>query len=174
MKKFEQLCESILITEETQESILQYILFNESETFEDLNEGKIDGMLKKLGLHAKKNKGLIGYVLDSGKTMFNLIKAAAKKDKDKVKEILSTEISQAELTDFILKLDQATLHLISAPVHFIEAVTGWHLSANLTDFTKSTTALIKNAYDTLLKSIKGLINNPEELKLKEISKIINK
>jgi hypothetical protein len=178
MTKFDTIVESVLVTDEMRNSLCQFIMFEYSKSYEDLcmlNESKVHGALKKAGLHLKKQKGLLDYILKAGKTFYNLFKAAMMKDKKKVKEILNTEISKEDLMDFILKLDQSTLHLLTGPLHFIEAVTGWHLAADVDSAVQGVGNVIKTAYQTIVDTLKnaGIIpkNKIDDLKLKDLKQI---
>jgi len=174
--KFDTLFESVLLTEDIKVSAIHYILFEEAESFEELSESKIKAAMKKAGIHATKKKGLLDYIMKAGKHFYKLFKAALKKDKKTVVELLNKEISKEELLDFLLKLDAATLHLISGPIHFIDAVTGWHIAANIESGAESAYNMVKSAYQSLVNAVKNcnLIDtkNPEDLKLKDIKQKI--
>jgi len=47
--------------------------------------------------------------------------------KQKLKKILSTTNLKAEFVDFIIRADVLTLHMISSPIHIIDALTGYEL-----------------------------------------------
>lgn len=112
--------------------VLQEMTLTESELlFGDvLNEGVFDKVLKKTGLHVERNKGLIQYLGRAGKNIGKLVIAAIRRDTATVKTIMQS-VKKEDLLDFVLKLDQATLHLITGPIHFIEAVTGIHIWAHV-------------------------------------------
>jgi hypothetical protein len=106
---------------------------------ETLNEGVVDkikkadisGALKKVGLHASQsNRGLIQYLLQAGKGVAKMFIALIKGDTERVKEIVKS-VKKADVLDFLLKLDMATLHIISNPIHTLDAITGWHIWANV-------------------------------------------
>lgn len=99
---------------------------------EYLFEGKIDSLLHKAGLHVHKSRGLIGYLKDAGVGIAKLFVAAIRRDKKAVKDIVSS-IDKGDVVDFLLRLDMATLHIVTGPIHLIDAVTGWHLWAAVKD-----------------------------------------
>lgn len=122
--------------EEIQESIMQMIALKEmtleeaNELFEGdvLVESKLHNILSKAGLHLGKSKGLIQYVLSFGKGIGQLVVAAIRGDKEKIKSLMDS-VTKEDVIDFLLKLDQATLHLVTGPIHLIDSITGWHLWA---------------------------------------------
>jgi len=141
----------------------------------DLNEG-LNDWLNKIGLDAKKEKGLINYFWNFTKGAGKLVLAAIRKDKEEVKNIAST-INQKDCINFILKLDLATLHIITTPLHFIEAVTGWSIEPIVKDKLKSANDKLKiffNAIGTVKDSIIKLAN-PKKTKsyLKLVGKLQN-
>jgi len=100
---------------------------NESELYESAAD-KAHGMLSVMGLHAHKGKGLIDYFKAGAIGMGSLMIAAAKGDSEKIKEIAKS-IKKTDVVDFLLKMDQATLHAVTGPIHMIDAITGWHIGA---------------------------------------------
>jgi hypothetical protein len=159
-KRFNLLTESILLDEEDiKDAISQFAIFvclDESLLTEDASD-----ILKKLGLHVKKNKGLLHYIAQAGMGMFKLLKAAIAKDKEEVLKVIQG-ISKEEIVDFIFKLDAASLHILSAPLHFIEAVTGLHLGANLDAVGKSVIDAVKKSYKTIVKHIDKIIGHNDQ------------
>lgn len=123
-------------------------LFNADESLFETDEGvkdfissakkQVSMMLGKLGFEVHQTQGLLQILAGAGLTitrlMFHAIKAFVRKDEQslaKLKEMLTKEIKKEQLYDFLLKLDMATLHLISGPIHLIDAITGWHLAPKL-------------------------------------------
>ena len=128
---------------------------------ETLNEGKINDLLKKSGLHLHKNKGLLSYMKDIGLGIAQIMFAAIKGDKEKIKEVMK-KVSKEAVLDFLLKLDMATLHTITSPIHTIDAITGWHLWANVTKAAETTKGLvdkIKKAFVTVKDDIKNVFKS---------------
>lgn len=124
----------------------------------------LDGLLSKglgkAGLHRHKGKGLISYVMSAGKGVGKLMLALIKGDVEKVKEIAKA-VKKEDVIDFLLKLDQVTQHLVTGPIHTLDAITGWHIGANLEHAIKGkdgVIAKIKGAIGTIRSSIGGLVD----------------
>lgn len=88
---------------------------------------KITSGLSKLGFKTHKGKGLIHYLAAAGKAMGSLFWALIRGDKNKIKEITSKEIKRQDVLDFLYKLDLATLHVVTGPLHLLDAITGWEI-----------------------------------------------
>jgi hypothetical protein len=97
---------------------------------EELTEARFKNLLNRLGLSIHKQVGLLDYVRSFTQGIGKIIVAALKKDKAAVKQI-ATSIKKEDVIDFLLKLDMATMHLVTGPIHFVDAVTGWDLWANV-------------------------------------------
>jgi hypothetical protein len=119
------------------------------ESEECLTEG-LNDYLGKIGLKVHKAKGLIDYAKDilvgTGKLFLLIIKG----DNDAAKELLKT-INKEDVLDFLYKLDLATLHLFTGPIHFIDAVTGWDLAVKTKEVVKKSTDLVKELVTSLIK-----------------------
>ena len=122
------------------ETKIQTLLFL-SENIDTLNEIDIHKHLKKVGLKLHKGDGIIDYVKQFATGAGKCILAAIKGDKEKVAEIAKS-LDKAKVIDFLLKLDMATLHLVTGPIHFIDAVTGWDLMANLKAHAKKAESMV--------------------------------
>ena len=112
-------------------------LINESYNLEKLSEDQeealfedIKSWMKKVGLNFEKKDGLIDYLAQFSIGAGKIILAAIKGDKEKVKQIAAS-LTRAKIVDFLLKLDVITLHIITEPIHIIDAVTGWELMADI-------------------------------------------
>jgi hypothetical protein len=120
-----------------------------TESEEYLAEG-LNDYLGKIGLKVHKAKGLIDYAKDilvgTGKLFLLIIKG----DTDAAKELLKT-VKKEDVLDFLYKLDLATLHLFTGPIHFIDAVTGWDLTVKTKQAVKTSTDLIKDLVASLIK-----------------------
>jgi len=115
----------------------------------DLNEG-VNDWLGKVGLKLHKGDGILDYIKQFTTGSGKLVMAALKGDKDKVKEI-ARSLDRSKVIDFLLKLDMATLHLVTGPIHFVDAVTGWDLMANLKGAAKQAKNLVDVFKDAILK-----------------------
>lgn len=160
-------------------NLMEVASFMESDI---LNEGiedwgkNIRALAGKLGLHIGRSDGLISYITKAGKNIGQLIWYALKattgdeQAKAKVKEIANKEIKKEDVLDFLLKLDMATLHTLTGPIHIIDAITGWHLWANVGHTSKDIIDRAKIAIENLekiTKQAKGKLK-------KKVSSILHK
>jgi hypothetical protein len=166
--KFKQYLEEKKLSEEFQDKIMLLIYLsendnlNESYNLEILTESQklelIEGVndwLNKVGLKLHKGDGIIDYLIGFSKGAGQLIMAAIKKDEKKVKEIAS-KMSKEKVIDFLLKLDMATMHVVTGPIHFIDAVTGWDLMADLKGAAETAKDKL-NAFYNAMKKVKDSI-----------------
>lgn len=144
-----------------------YVMENDYEhTEQELTEG-VNDWLEKAGLKLHKGKGLVNYLADFTKGAGKLIMAAVKGNKQEVKK-LSSSIDKAEVIDFLLKLDMATFHIVMGPIHFIDAVTGWDLKANLKQHVskaKDYLAAFKEAIKKVKESITKIATGHKKQRL---------
>jgi hypothetical protein len=135
---------------ETDIALLVYSMeYTDSMNEELLTEAKVNDYLAKFGLTIhKKGPGLIDYITDFVKGTGKIFIAALKGDKEEVKKI-SSNITKEHVMDFLLKLDAATLHIITGPVHFIDAVTGWDLWANVEKIAKRAQNTVQDVWKAL-------------------------
>lgn len=124
------------------EKVLAMVLFMESlDKLEFVTEARleedlvviaegINDHLSKVGFKIHKSKGILDYIkgftTGVGKLMFYALKGDAEKAKELVKSI-----SKEDVLDFLYKLDLGTMHLVTGPIHMIDAWTGWDLAVNL-------------------------------------------
>jgi hypothetical protein len=156
----------VLFDQDAMSSILEYYDFVNLEDPDALFEGKfkkpssgeVNQALGKIGIHVKKkNQGLFSMIVKSGKNIGKVlwlaVKAAAKdspESRQKLKEaIQKLKVNRSQIIDFFLKIDTLTMHLFTGPIHMIEAVTGWHIAADLARGKDDTTAKIKSSIHTL-------------------------
>lgn len=151
-------------------NIIEIAIF--MEEYNQLDEGisdfgkRIKGFLGKAGLHTSHSgPGLVQMLAKAGKTMTQFFWYAMKAStgdaeaKKKVKELANKEIKKEQLMDFLLKVDQVSLHMLTGPIHMIEAITGWHIGVYY-KVTQKATEKIKIAIQYLedvSKSITGKI-----------------
>jgi len=151
--------------------LLEENLDNMNETdYVMLAEG-INDKLGKVGLKLHKGKGIIDYIKDFTMGVGRLFLALMKGDKNKAKEILKT-VSKEDVLDFLYKLDLGTLHLITGPLHTIDAWTGWDLGVKVKqkmEKAKDIYQEIKHALQTVKQKIKTAFDKKVAPKL--ISKI---
>ena len=149
------------------------IVIDECHRVHEINEGvgesvsgfmkKVKGILKKkkpeVSKMVEKEKGLVHYFKDMGiggaQLMYHAFNAYYNKDqksKDRVKE-LSQSVKKEHIIDILLKLDILSLHLVTGPLHIIEAVTGWNVLHN-----------VQNKIEPVQKKIKHALHSLENLK----------
>jgi len=137
-----------------------------------------DMLTEKLSVALSKHKtpGLIEYIAKFTSSVGKLVLAALKGDKKKVKSIASG-LDPSSVIDFLLKLDMATLHLLTMPIHTIDAITGWDIIASLRDQLKSSEThmdKMKKAYQDLkMHGSRALKKSPEKFRaIKDLGKLI--
>ncbi len=170
MEDFSQFLEKEnAVDEHLVEMIRDYIIIQETP-MEDLNEmfefggdrldEGIKDLIKRLGLigHSafdksgmhvhKSKKGLLHYLASASKGVATIILAAIKGDSEMIKATMKT-VKKEDVLDVLLKIDMAFLHIITGPIHTLDAITGWHLWANIENAAKQGSALINKIKDAL-------------------------
>lgn len=110
---------------------------------------KADELLSKIGLSKRQEIGLLAYLKYAAEGILEILLYALSGDMEGVKRVAS-KVKKQHLIDFFLKLDVLTLHILSAPIHMIDAVTGWDLHANLRNAaTKGMKAVVQSFEDAL-------------------------
>lgn len=166
----------------TEEQVKELIGFNQSDVIHSIMEmsvllelddndlicesmlieqnGKVETVLNKqlnkLGLKVHKTRGLIDIIKDFGIGFGQLLVAAVKGDKAKVKQIAKS-VTKEDFLDFLLKLDMATLHVVTGPIHMIDAITGWDLWANVKQKAQAAGAAASQSAQAVVKTFKDAI-----------------
>lgn len=130
---------------------------NEDSILQDF-ASKVNSVLPKIGMKLHKGDGIINYIAKFSSIAGKMMIAAIKRDKATIKE-LSTKVSRGEFVDFLLKLDTVTMHLVTGPVHMIDAITGWDLMVNIQSAAKKA--------GTVIDDIVSNINNLKQ-KIKQV------
>ena len=133
-------------------AINEFALLTEAEAVE-----KANGWLSKIGMKLHKGKGIIDYVKQFTGVVGKMIMAAIKGDKEAVKAH-AQKVEKHEVVDFLLKLDMATMHIVTGPIHFIDAITGWDLMVNIKHAAEDAKDKLKVFYDGI-KKVKDSIMN---------------
>lgn len=108
-----------------------------------------DEMLKRVGFTTRQETGILQYLAGAGVGVAEMLVAALKGDKEGIKQVASG-VTKEKLLDFFLKLDVLTLHLLSSPIHIIDAITGWDLHSNLRNTaTKGVKAVVQTFSDAI-------------------------
>jgi hypothetical protein len=159
------------------------------EDFNVINEaegnviGKINSLLGKLGLHTHaSDAGIIQVLAKGGKNIAQLIWYAMKAmtgdktAKEKVKELANKEITREQFIDFLLKLDTLTMHFITGPIHMIDALTGWHVGANIKKDSDDMITRVKKAIghlSTVSKNLANDVKNKVQSYVENLKRIFN-
>jgi hypothetical protein len=182
----QSLKEHIYITErkEAIASLLEFIVFMEEGESLILSEARgesvkagLSKVASKLGIAAHGRKNLLKLIASVGKNtglaLVYSIRAHSgnSEAKDKLTTILKTANIKSELTDLILRLDVLTLHLLTGPIHIIDALTGWHIGADLQQKAKTPNTHIKTALDTIVNAATKIKDKPRRTLNKSIEKI---
>jgi hypothetical protein len=182
----QSLKEHIYITEQKEAivSLLEFIVFMEDGESLILSEARGEtvkaGLTKvagKLGISAHGRKNLLKLIASVGKNTGLALVYAVRSHmgqegaKEKLENILKTANIKSELTDLMLRLDTLTLHLLTGPLHIIDAITGWHLGADIQDKTKTPNTHVKSALDTILKAASRIKDKPRKTLNRSIEKI---
>lgn len=126
----------------------------ESQTLNEATDKRVlvrqaDEMLKRVGFTTRQETGILQYLGAASVGIVEILVAALKGDKETIKEV-SSRVTKEKLLDFFLKLDVLTLHLLSSPIHIIDAITGWDLHSNLRNTaTKGVKAVVQTFADAI-------------------------
>ena len=164
MVKFSKYDEQIQYNEAIQNLMITLHLsdsMNESDMFEgkiyDYAEDKvahvhdvINKFSSKTGIKIARGNGLVSYIAKFTSGAGKMLMAAIKGDEQKVREI-ADKMKKADFVDFLLKFDAVTMHLITGPIHIIDAITGWDIMANVTHIAIASkgTIVVKNFKDAI-------------------------
>ena len=142
---------------------------NMNEGFDDI-KAKSAKLIHKLGLHTNQQKGIIQYLTSFGSVAGKLMLAAIKGDTESVKKIIdTTKVTKEDFLDFLLRLDAVTMHFVTGPIHMIDAITGWHIWANIKDKTQT----IETKISQTLKYLDDLKNSVSADIKKEFESYVN-
>jgi hypothetical protein len=151
------------LQQEQTNSLLEFIIL--MDISKDINESivsdiksKLTNVLKSTGLHLKQGKGLIHHLINAEEHVAKLIYHAfmayykhpfeQQPHKEELKKHVK-KVNKEDIIDFFLKLDQLTMHLITGPLHMIDALTGTHLWANVADAVKPVKEKARSAIRSL-------------------------
>lgn len=149
-------------------SVLEAAVFFDTD-IEVLNEGigslgdMVKGIGNAIGITAHKDtEGFAQLTMKAGANIVKLIWYAAKavkgdaEAKAKVKELASTEIKKEDVLDYLLKLDALSLHMISGPIHMLDALTGWDIMVKMKKHAMT-------MHDRAVAAIKNLVDAAKEI-----------
>ena len=152
-KELKELQESKTLTEDMEDKISILLYLTEAQEVLILED--VHSWLDKVGLKIHKGTGLLDYMKAFAVGAGKIFIAAIKKDEEEVKKIAAT-LQKAHVIDFLLKLDMATMHIVTGPIHFVDAVTGWDLMANIKKASAGAKSRLK-AFYAALKSVKDSV-----------------
>lgn len=171
------------LAELTAASVDIVTFINEMEQTDQITEAvlkdlpDINDVLGKIGLKVHKTRGLLSMLKSAskwvGRVLYYAVKASQGDEEARqlLKTTLKNHVTKEELMDFLLKLDNATLHLLSIPLHTIAAITGWELEANLQQLTNYTKIAGQKIEDTI-KFLEDLKRRSKDEIKKKIDDII--
>ena len=152
MRPFKKFCS----IEEDAYILVEAALLAEEELDEKFD---IKSVMKKAGLSAERHLGGKGLIQILKNTSVHVARAFVlglkahvfkKKDaKEELKQHLKRKVTRQEIIDFLLRLDQISLHIFTGPIHIIDALTGWELAADLQSSGKDVSGRVKTAIDSL-------------------------
>ena len=164
--------------------LIDHMIF--TQDFESLDEaegGLKDKLNKALGAIGFKvhssGRGIIPTLMKAGKNVAQLFWYAMKASngdteaKKKVKEIANKEITKHDVVDFLLKLDTMSMHLLTGPIHMIDALTGWHISVDFKEKSANISDRIKKAVEHL-KAVVSDLSKPIANKIQQYISGLNK
>jgi len=134
----------------------------------------------KIGGSSGDKKNLFGLLRSIGQTgsksILYAIQAAAGREgaEEKLKKTLKNSNAKAEIIDFIIRADVLTLHLISTPIHMIDAIAGFDIAEKIREKAVGGGERLKDAVDLIQKSAKNLGNPSTARKVKKSLNTINR
>ena len=183
--RFQEFLNEIELTNEMEDRISMIMYLNENnniliESVDNLTEAErisleesIHDWLAKAGLKLHKSDGIIDYVIQFTKGAGKIIMAAFNEDAEEVKKIANS-LKKETVVDFLLKLDMATMHIITGPIHFIDAITGWDLMSNISAVAKKAESKLKLFYKAIQTVKDSLISVLSGTKQKSMLKLAGK
>jgi len=139
-----------------------------------LNEANVNDYLKKFGLKFhKEGPGLIDYIKDFVKGTGKIFVAALKGDEKEVKRI-AQQVTKEKVLDFLLKLDAVTLHVITGPIHIVDALTGWDLWANVERGVEDAQSLVVDIWKAIRDLKDKLQRALDDRRKKSVLSCLNK
>jgi len=173
------LIEGMAFIESCSDNTLNEGIVDSAKTFikkiGEIIDRKVNPVAKKAGLHIETKKGLLQYLAAATTGVAKLLYYAVdyyynnnNKSKEKMIE-LAKSVKKEDILDFLLKLDMLTLHLISGPIHQLDALTGTHIWANIKNKTKNVTDVAKDA----IKKVENLKDHLEGQLKQQLQKYAN-
>jgi hypothetical protein len=143
-------------------------------------KGTLSTLAKKMGISNASKKTLLGLLSTVGKksalSLVYAIQASAGNEgaREKLKGIIKDREIYSELTDLVVRLDVLTLHLISGPIHVIDAIAGWDIAEKIRERALGVTNKLNSAIDTISSSAQKHLNADRSKRVqKKINQIKN-
>lgn len=168
-------------------TILEFVMILEEGSELVLSEARADDLktlvanvTQKLGFASSGRKNLLSLLTSISKNaalaVIYAIQTQANREgaKEKLQNILKTSNVKAELVDLVIRADVLTLHLISGPIHIIDAITGYEIAEKIRNKAQIGAGRIKTAVDLIQKSARALIDNKKSRRVKKSLDIIKK
>ena len=168
-------------------TILEFVMILEEGSELVLSEARADDLktlvtnvTQKLGFASSGRKNLLSLLTSISKNaalaVIYAIQTQANREgaKEKLQNILKTSNVKAELVDLVIRADVLTLHLISGPIHIIDAITGYEIAEKIRNKAQIGAGRIKIAVDLIQKSARALIDNKKSRRVKKSLDIIKK
>lgn len=124
-------------------------------------------------------KGLISYLksigLGGSQMIYHAFNAYFNKSQESREQIkvLSQSVKKEYIVDILMKLDVLTLHLVTGPLHIIEAVTGWNILHVLKMKVEPVTKKAKEAIHTL-ETLKDSLEGETKKQLQKYANAIRR
>ena len=93
--------------------------------------------------------------------------------REKLESVLKTSNIKSELIDLVIRADVLTLHMISGPIHIIDAITGFEIADKIREKAEIGSEKIKDAVELIQRSSKKL-PNPKTRRLEKSIRIIRR
>ena len=167
-------------------AVLEYMLILDAGNEIVLSEQKaenlkslIGSISKKLGFAGSGRKNLISLLSSISKnaalSVVYAIQAQAGREgaREKLESVLKTSNIKSELIDLVIRADVLTLHMISGPIHIIDAITGFEIADKIREKAEIGSEKIKDAVELIQRSSKKL-PNPKTRRLEKSIRIIRR
>lgn len=131
---------------------------------DELLESKLNKHLNKIGIKHHKGMGIIDYIKKFAGGVGKLFIYIIKGDHEKAKELLKS-IEKEDILDFLYKLDLGTLHLVTGPLHMLDAWTGHDFTANIKQHMKKAENVVdvfKAAIEKVKHSVAQLFSGDKQ------------
>ena len=168
-RKVSEEIEQVEVSREDVATVLEYMLILDAGNEVVLSEEKAENIKalagnvsKKLGFASSGRKNLISLLSSISKNaalaVVYAIQAQAGREgaREKLESVLKTSNIKAELVDLVIRADVLTLHLISGPIHIIDAITGFEIAEKIREKAEIGSEKLKDAVELIQRSSKKL------------------